>query len=388
MTLELSRLTAQVQAMGQTVANRKRRHADLVDLARRWLAQYADQGEELRHPARQVRAAIPTEEPLDAVCPLPAIQERFTVAAADGSQIQPDRHAAALHYLINIGSLIYRHASGEAPEARSEPTLGYTEDDLYENGIPMTGNLLDVRRDLAEVSCLADICAAENSPSVVALVDGSIILWVLENLSVGRRQRKVAAYLEQLHRIQRSEATVAGFISRPGYTEVTRLLHLASLGGNAKKANEQPNPLEHLPDRAVFQALPPGARSALFVSPKEINQSHYAPEGQEVHFFYLNVVEEAQEPVIARVEVPAWVAEDRHRLALLHGAVVAQARITGDYPYALARADELAYVSGRERAAFEDMVATALLQVGLRLAPSPKAYYKRQTRHSRRKYRV
>jgi hypothetical protein len=173
---------------------------------------------------------------------------------------------------------------------------------------------------------------------------------------------------------------VGGFISRPGYTEVTRLLHIASVDGDAKKANERPNPLEHLPDRLVFTALPAGARSALFVSPKEISHEYYTPQGHEVRFFYLNLVQEGEDPVVARVEVPAWVAQDAAKLSLVHGAIVAQARITGDYPYALARADELAYISGRERAAFEDMVITALLRAGVRSTPSPKATYKSLTR--------
>jgi hypothetical protein len=313
---------------------------------------------------------------------MPDVPDRFTVAAADGSQIQPDRHGTALYHMVNIGSLIYRHGSGEAPEARSEAILGYTEDDLYENGVQVTGNLLDVRRDLAELQRLADVCDEERSHPTVALVDGSIVLWVLKDLPGGARSTKVAAYLDQLERIRRSGGIVGGFISRPSYNEVTHLLHLASVDGNVKKASEQPNPLEHLPDRAVFATLPPGARSALFVSPKEINHEYYARQGHEVHFFYLNLVREGEEPVIGRVEVPAWVAEDAEKLETIHSAIVAQARITGDYPYALARADELAYISSQERAALEDMIATALIRAGVESAPSPKAHYKQLTRRS------
>jgi hypothetical protein len=380
MTLELSQLTHQVRTMGKTVAERQQAYVDLAELAQQWLADYADRGATLRHPARQIQAAIPTDEPLNAVHLLPTIPQRFTVAAADGSQIQPDRHGAALYHMINVGSLIYRHGSGEAPEARSEATLGYTEDDLYENGAPVAGNLLDVRRDLAELERLADVCHNERPSPTVALVDGPLVLWVLKDLPGGARSTKVTAYLDQLERIRRSGAIVGGFISRPGYTEVTRLLHIASVDGDAKKANERPNPLEHLPDRLVFTALPAGARSALFVSPKEINHEYYTPQGHEVRFFYLNLVQEGEDPVVARVEVPAWVAQDAAKLSLVHGAIVAQARITGDYPYALARADELAYISGRERAAFEDMVITALLRAGVRSTPSPKATYKSLTR--------
>jgi hypothetical protein len=380
MTLELSQLTHHVCAMGKTVAERRQTYGPLVELARQWLVDYADQGAMLCHPAREIQAAIPTNEPLDAVHPLPTIPQRFTVVAADGSQIQPDRHAAALYYLINIGSLIYRHGSGEAPEAESTSSLGYTEDELYEDGTLVAGNLLDVRRDLAELSQLADMCTAEQSDLTVALVDGSIVLWVLEDRAGRARSVKVGAYLDQLNRIRRSGAAVGGYISRPGYGEVTRLLHLASIGGSAEQAGRQPNPLEHLPDRALFATLPPGARSALFASPKPIIQEHYRPQGHEVRFFYVNVVQEGRKPAIARVEVPAWLAEDAAKLNLTHAAIVAQARITGDYPYALARADELAYISGRERAAFEEMVDTALLRAGVRPAPSPKATCKRLTR--------
>ena len=73
MTLELSKLTGQMRAMGEEVAAREEQYADLVALARRWLAEYTDQGEELRHPARHCHAAIPTDEALDAVHRLPSI---------------------------------------------------------------------------------------------------------------------------------------------------------------------------------------------------------------------------------------------------------------------------------------------------------------------------
>ncbi|MEE8390814.1 MAG: DNA double-strand break repair nuclease NurA [Anaerolineae bacterium] len=388
MTLELSKLTGQVRAMGEELAARRQQHADLVALARRWLAQYADQGERLRHPARAIRAAIPTDEPLDAHYPLPAIPERFTVIAADGSQIQPDRHGAALYYLINIGSLVYRHGSGKAPKPRSEPALGYAEDDVYEDGMLVAGNLLDARRDLAEITRLADLSTAEPPGSTIALVDGTLLLWVLEERSEEWRRTKVMAYLDQLHRIREAGAAVAAFTSRPRRTEVTRLLHLANVEGDKNRASQEPNPLERLPDSAVFGMLPAGARSAIFVSPSPVNHDYYHPAGHTVHFFYLNLAEEGRDPVVARVELPAWVAEAPDRLALVHASIVAQARIAGDYPYALARADELAFVSGQEREAFGEMVTTSLLRAGVVSALSPKAYYKTLTRQGRRKHRL
>jgi len=387
-TLELSRLTGQMRAVGKELAAREQQYAGLVVLARRWLAEYADRGEALRHPAQSIRAAIPTGEPLDAIHPLPAIPDRFAFVAADGSQIQPDRHGAALYYLINVGSLVYRHGSGQAPEAYSQPTLGYTEADLYENGLLVAGNLLDVQRDLAELTRLADLCTAEPPGPTVAIVDGTLITWILEDLPSERRQKKINDYLHQLDRIRETGANAAAFISRPRHGDVARLLHLASVGGDSNRANEEPNPLQHLPDRAIFGSLPPGACSALYASPSSINCEHYQPAGHDIHFCYMNLAQEKYDPIIARIEFPAWVAKNGDRLALVHGAIVTQARITGDYPYALARADELAFISGPEREALEDMVTTALLRAGMRIAPSPKKYYKTLTRQGRRKHRL
>ena len=386
MTLELSKLTGDVQTMGKELAARERERADLVALARQWLAEYAGQGDRLCDLARGFNAAIPTGDRLDAVHPLPAIPERFTVVAADGSQIQPDRHGVALYYLLNVGSLVYRHGSGQAPEAYSQPTIGYRDADLYENRLLVAGNLLDVRRDLAEITRLADLCAAEPPDPTVALVDGTLVLWVLEDRSKEHQYAKVMAYLDQLNRIREAGAAVAAFTSRPRRAEVTRLLYLASADGDGKRARQEDNPLERLPDRALFATkLPAGARSALFVSPSPINHDYYHPAGHGVHFFYVNLAAEGHDPVIARIELPAWAVAEAELLALVHGAVVAQARITGDYPYALIRADELAFVSGPERQALEGMVTTALLRAGLVAALSPKSYYKSLTRRGVRR---
>lgn len=399
MTLELTKLTPEMQAMGTDLALRARRQADRVALARQRLEDYgrdhAGPAEELRHPARAVRAAIPTGEPIDTIVPEPGAPERLTVIGVDGSQMEPDRHGVAFYHLINVGSLVYRHGSGQAPEAHSQPTLGYAEDDIYEDRLPVTGNLLDVRRDLAEITQVAELSEAEarNSSAspepipVVGLVDGTLLLWVLEDQSATRQRAKVLAYVEQLDRIRLSGAALSAFTSRPRHADVTRLLHLISVGGDAVRADREPNLLEHVPDRAVFEMLPAGARSALFVSPSTTNHQYYEPAGHTIHFCYINVAEDGRDPVVARVEMPSWVALHPEGLGLVHGAVVAQARITGDYPYALARADELAFISGQERELFTEMVTTALLRAGMRPSLSPKANQKAQTRGSRRKRR-
>jgi len=385
--------------MSAELAARARAQADLVTLARRWLVEFGgeDTGarEALARPARAVRAAIPTAEPIDAVGPCPGTPRRYTVIGVDGSQIEPDRHGVAYYHLVNVGGLVYRHGTGDAPEPLSLPTLGYSEDDIYDNGSPVAGNLLDVRRDLAEITQVANLCelethqraGSETPVPLVALVDGTLLLWVLDERSPARRAEKATAYVAQMDRIRATGAVLGAFTSRPRRTEVTRLLHLARMGGDAERAKSNPNPLDRVPDRSVFERLPPGARSAIFLSPSPINHQHYAPAGHSIYYCYVNVAESNDEPVVARVEMPEWVANDRDRLALLHSAVVAQSRIIGDYPYVLARADELAFITGQEREMLTEMVSAALLRAGMKPSPSPKANQKAMTRGGRRRHR-
>ncbi len=384
MTLGLSQLVQRVQEMGRALARQQEDFGQLVAQARAWLNQFADRGTDLQGAAAEVGAAIPAHEPLNSAFPLPPPPERFTAIGADGSQIGPDRHGVALYYVINVGSLAYRHGSGEPPEPRSVPRLFYEEKDLYEGRLLVQGNLLDVRRDRAEIAHLADRVEAEGEGPVLALIDGTLLLWVLEDLPSESRARHIRSYLDEMDRIQRRGAALAAFTSRPRSAEVGLLLHLALCEGRKERADAEPNPLERVPDRAIFSFLPPGARSALFAAPGSVNQT-YREHGHEVLFFYLNVASEGEEPVIARVELPRWAAETPDLLALVHGGVVAQSRIAGGFPYVLARADELAYISGPERERLEEMIEAALLSAGFPAALSPKAHYKRLTRGGRRR---
>lgn len=396
MALDLTRLSRAANEMGHALAQQEREFADRVAVARRWMEEWAESSLSLQAAAAEAGAAIPTSEPLNTVvaCP-PAPQPRtrmsfrdnvepgFTVIGADGSTIGPDPHSPALYYLINIGSLVFRHGSGEAPEARSIPTLAFRDEDLYEGDLLVSGNLLDVRRDCAEIAHLADLVEAEPPGPTLALVDGTLILWVLEDLPAAGRKEKIAFYLRQMERIREKGAALAAFLSRPRHTEVGKLLHLARVGGDPARAREEKNPLERIPDRTLFAFLPPGARSALFISPSGINGNYYKPAGHEIQFFYLNVAAEGRGPIIARVEIPCWVAENPEMLGLTHAGIVAQCRILGGFPYVLARADELAYISAPEREQLEEMVGNGLMRAGIVPAPSPKARCKGLTRRWR-----
>jgi hypothetical protein len=383
MSLELNKVMSQVDALARETEASLKQASRQLDDARQWLQEHAGRIEELAGPARELGTAIPIDEPLDAHTPAPAMPERFTVVGADGSAIPPDRHSSAMYYLINTASLTYRHGSGQQPIAASFPDLRFSPDDLYEGRLVVQGNLLDIRRDTAELSRLADAIKAEPQDApLIALTDGTLLLWVLEDLPQDQRQKKVQDYVAHLSRLQAAGAVIGGFISRPRYADVLRLVWAAHLGKDASRDVIEKQ-TRGLADRSLLDFLAPGERSACFISPSPVNLD-YAEH--RIGFFYLNVGNENQME-IARVEAPGWVCGNPELLNRLHGALVAQCRLVTPYPYVLARAHELAVITTDERRQFEVFVESALLRRGIQGQPSQKAFLKSLTGGARRAFR-
>ncbi len=383
-TLELNKVIAQVDDLAREAASSASQASELLNEAREWLHKYAAKFKELKNPATKFGAAIPTDEPLDATHPAPTMPERFTVIGADGSAIPPDRHSAAMYYLINTASLTYRHGSGEQPIALSAPELGYKTSDMYEGRLIVQGNLLDVRRDTAELARLAHAAEAEpRDIPLVALTDGTLLLWVLEESPEEQRRKKIDAYVHHLGRLKATGAATGGFISRPRYSDILRLVWLAQLGENVSKQAMEDHPFLGLADRSLFDFLAPGQRSACFVSPSPVNK-HYGEH--QIGFFYINVGDE-QQTEIARVETPEWVWRSPELLNRLHGAVMAQCCLVTPYPYVLARAHELAVITTDERRQLESFVEAALMRHGLWSGSSQKALLKSLTGGAKKAFR-
>jgi len=385
-TLELNKVMNQVDALAQEAEANVKQASRQLDQAREWLHKYANRFEELKARASEVGAAIPVDEPLDTHHSAPEMPERFTVIGADGSAIPPDRHSATMYYLINTASLTYRHGSGEQPVAVSIPTLGYKSQDLYEGLKLVAGNLLDVRRDTAEIERLADAAEAEpRDIPLVALTDGTLLLWVLEDVSEDQRRKKIQDYVSHLARLRAAGAVAGAFISRPRYSDVLCLVWLAHLGKAASR-DVIDKQTRGLADRGLFDSdlyLAPGERSAVFVSPSPVNNQYGE---HRIGFFYVNVGNEDQTE-IARIEAPGWVCGDPELLNRLHGAVMAQCRLVTPYPYVLARAHELAVITTDERRQLESFIEAALLRHGVRAQPSQKALLKSLTGGAKRAFR-
>ena len=157
MALELNKLTQQVDALGANAAQRLAELSERLPAAHAMLNAIGVADDELH---RKVQAAlnfrwagaIPTAEAVNAAFPLPPHPARANVVAADGSQIYPDRHGVALYYLVNVGSIVFRHGLAQAPSTHSQPEVFYDDSDLYEkDGGQIPSVMIDVQRDVREL---------------------------------------------------------------------------------------------------------------------------------------------------------------------------------------------------------------------------------------------
>ena len=389
MTLEFHQIAPQVKTMGETLANRNRNDDTLLEKARTLLRENATNFDDLHARIAQAEeaqksvrfswvGAAPIDEALTASFPPPAAPARATVIASDGSQIYPDRHGIALYYLVNVGAIIYRHGSGETPDISTEPQLFFNDEAIFgEQGLLVSNKLVDAKRDVAEVDILARLSFAYTADDTrIALIDGQLTMHALE-LSAKEQKQFRKEYLGSLDTLQSNGTSIAAYIDRPRGSFVLALLHLAGLGDTPiTEESIRRNPFVTLTDAQLFRELPAGHRSALFNQRSKAN-ADYSQAGHQVCFFYLNTATD-KNPNIVRVELPRWVASDKNKFDALHAVLLQQSRLTGGYPYVLARAHELAIIPPSEREALETMLAISLRKAGV----SVKASLKQQNKNA------
>jgi hypothetical protein len=388
MPLEFGKVVNQIDHMGQMLAERSSRQRRALRPAQELLHQFAEEHEHLREVAdsqdgQRLRCASPGEERMDSAIPAPSPPEHVTLIASDGSQIYPDSHGLAFYYVINIGSIVFRQGSGQAPDVTLEPRLTYAEDKVYPEGRPATSDLVSAERNLAEMKTLTDLTIVEpqNGSPRLALADGPLLIWLQRaNLPEGRGERFLNEYLSCLDRLRASSSAVAGFVSRPRSAEVIVLLYLAQLEAGLRHTVQGLHQTDYrgLTDRALFSYLEPGERSSLFIRGTQENQS-FSQRGHAVFFFYLNTGND-----LARVEVPEWVVADPVRLELVHAVTYGQCQLNNGYPYVLTRADEEAVILGEEREMLELMISQAMVRHGMPLPELSRKAQQKQVARWRR----
>jgi hypothetical protein len=376
MALDFQQVREQVRQLGENAPQREQHLKALRDLARDLLHQNAHELDRLREKVKRVvqqhdpslRCALPTEEPLADHFPLPPLPPRATVLAADGSQIEPDRHAEMEYCLINVGAIQMLYGSPEPPIPKIYCRLFYDEQ-LYTPAGTITSATLALRRDLYERTILAELAAHATSP-VLTFTDGLLEIWGSKDLFAGELsefQKSLAEYLQVLSRMQELSVITAGYVDKPGSRLVVRLLEVAMTPEKGLAEIRNFHPLLGIYDTDLYnQHLGIGERSPVFAV--ESPSLKIYTGALALHFFYLNVGRTGH-PHLARVEIPAWVAEDRAMLDSLHAVLVSQCRMMGShpYPYLLHRAHETAVVTLQEKEQVTQMIALELRRRGVQV---------------------
>ena len=316
----------------------------------------------LRHDST-LRCAIPSSDPLNshfAALPAPAC---VTLIAADGSQVAPDRHAAVLFSLVNVGAIVMQPGSDQAPYIQTDSRLLVEDENYTETGM-LTLEAIEQHRDLAERRKLLEL-AKDIPGEILALTDGPLELWGGSNPARDDYLRDLEIHTATLSQLRERQAIVAGYVDKPAASLVIRLLELTQLSTEDQfESLRRQHPLRGVSDLWLFShILPAGERSTVF-GLQSSARLHYTGD-LALHFFYLNVGPPGH-PYLARVEIPAWVAEDAVKLNLLHASLLEQCRIMGarPYPYLLHRAHEIAVVKMDEKQQVQSLLELELRQSG------------------------
>jgi len=348
------------QARQERLEAARQRAAGLLGAWADKTAELQDKVERARQADPALRCALPLDEPLDFHKKAGAVSTvEATLIAADGSQIVPDRHAAVLFGLINVGAIILSNGTAEAPQVVTDSALSF--DDEVVN---WTDGLVALQRDLAERKKLLALSKDYPEP-LVTLTDGPLQLWESrESDEVMGYEKALAEYLRVLSQLQERQAITAGYVDKPSSNLLVRLLEVAATPEAEFKDLHDRHPLLGVADLWLFDSfLQPGERSAVFAlqaRSKAVYQGSLA-----LHFFYLNVGTPGH-PKSVRVEIPAWVSEENGRIDLLHASLLEQCSIMGarPYPYILHRAHEAAVVTLQEKQQIEQMLEITLRKAG------------------------
>lgn len=372
MSLDFQQVRQQVHEFGEKAPLRERERQMQREKARQLLRQNAQELDRLREKvllvAREhdpnVRCALPVSEPLDGHYPAPPMPAQATLLAADGSQIAPDRHAEVEYCLINVGAIQMCHGSPEPPTTTIRSTLYYDETFYTASGAISDGTLA-LMRDFNERKILAEL--AEHAPRpVITFTDGPMELWgAKDTTGTGEFRKHQSEYKQVLTRLFELGVTTAGYVDKPAANLVVRLLEIALIPENDLPQIQKTEPLRGVTDRDLYgNMLQSGERSAVFAMQSKSAADYTGPLA--LHFFYLNVGRMGH-PWLARVEIPAWVAENPALLDGLHASLVSQCRILGarPYPYLLHRAHEAAVVTQPEKAQVTEMIMLELRRRGV-----------------------
>ncbi len=411
--LDLTQLAQQMQGISQHLTQeaaatrlRLERSQTLLDKAYRQQDELVMLQEQWRD--RITFTAATPIEPLNLRVSIPTAPAAHTVIATDGSQIAPSHHEIAYCYLINIGRIVLHYGQSRHPLLDSLPEVFYRPEDLYLSrqwGI-RTEEWMGYRRTVSEAVAIAELgqhvkesselrsrsvsegvmpnvelqnskLKTQNSklktPPTLAMVDGSLIYWFLEQLPSEARNTILQPILEAWEQLRQARVPLVGYLSASRSGEAVNFLRLPACpfevpdcmthcsGKNeiGQKDHAPCQVLEPLKDASMWaMQLQPGQRSPIWRSSASILDLY--GDQHRVYFCYVHVGTE-----VARVEFPGWVLDDRTLLDDALSLVLAQVQKGYGYPVALAEAHNQAVVRGGDRTRFFALLEQQMIRAGL-----------------------
>jgi len=379
-----------MQAIGQHLTQEAIAARSRLELAEKLLKKARSRQEEIVALRQEWQSRIwfnaaEPMEPLNLKKAIARAPESHTVVATDGSQIAPSHHEIAYCYLINVGRVMLHYGQSRHPLLDSVPEVFYRSEDLYVSrqwGI-RTEEWMGYRRTVSEIEALADLAVTYQLDSnskrvpILAMVDGSLIYWFLETLPSEACDRILPPILEAWEQLRLAGIPLVGYLSASRSSDATHFLRFQAC------PKPEPNCLTHCPNKGISEGgielnrapcqkfeplrdvtlwsvlLEPGRRGNLWRSSSPI-LSDYG-DRHHIYFCYVHVGTE-----IARLEMPAWVAEDAKLLETTLSLVVAQVQKGYGYPVTLAEAHNQAVVRGGDRHRFFSILERQMIKSGLR----------------------
>lgn len=313
---------------------------------------------------KSLRCAKPIKEKLTSIFPLPGFNEIVTLLAADGSQIDPNRHRRNDFGLINVATICMQTGEDITPTIEIESSL-LNSRELFFNKTPLTEDIIALERDIRERAALARLAHKCTRP-LLTLTDGPLELF-RATFNSAFYDEKLVEYIKILTDLEATQSVTVGYVDKPHSDLVKRLLILI-MNKRSTGATPDITTIENtwVSDLDLFSELltSPGDRSGIFCIQSFWSKNFVG--GQGLCFFYLNL-SRSEKPYLARVEIPAWCALDRKLIDMLHSTIYKQCEIMGSrpYPYILHRAHEIAIVTFEETLQLDEMIATELQRRGL-----------------------
>ncbi|MBS3027823.1 MAG: DNA double-strand break repair nuclease NurA [Dolichospermum sp. DET50] len=374
--LNLTKISKQMQGFSQHLTSEVAASHQRLELAQQYLKTAIECQEELvkrqeewRH--RIIFANATPIEPLDTCITIPVPPKVHTVISTDGSQISPNHHEIAYCYLLNIGRVVLHYGQNLHPVLDSIPEVFYRPEDLYISrqwGI-RTDEWMGFRRTASEATVLAELaCSTKTEAPTLAMIDGSLIYWFLDQLPMEARDLILPPVLESWQQLRQAQIPIMGYLSASRSIDATNFLRFLACPHPVPDCiTHCPNQLEYVPckkfdtlrDTALWTTqLQPGQRGPLWRSNARILELY---DDQIIYFCYVHVGTE-----IARIEVPAWVVENSTMFDQALGLMLAQVHKGYGYPVAIAEAHNQAVVRGADRTRFFALLERQMIKAGIK----------------------